>query len=110
MKFRRLKHGVAVKMTGVEKIALYFMWVRGEMWSKRKLKKGEPYRNTLMRPKNKEDEKREEMLRRFMHKHHISFFWKSRADLDDIQFRFTKGFTLGVSELSRRKGLTVKEA
>ena len=88
------KNSATINVSGVEKIALYFMWVRGEMWRKRKFKKGEPYKNTLMRPKNNEDEKREERLRKFMHKHHVSFFWKRGADIDDIQFRFTRGFKL----------------
>jgi hypothetical protein len=103
--FRLNKNSATIHVSGVEKIALYFMWVRGEMWNKKRIKELKPYRNELMRPKHSEDEKREERLRNFMHKHHVSFFWKRGADIDDIQFRFTKGFSLPLPPHAKARGI-----
>ena len=99
------KNSATVHVSGVEKISLWFMWVRDEMWHKKKIKELKPYRNELMRPKHIEDEKREERLRKWMHTRHVSFFWKRGADIDDIQFRFTKDFSLPLPPHAKARGI-----
>jgi len=87
MRFRKLKNGASITLSGVDQITLWLMWIRGTMTHPR-----QSYKKSLLEPKTKEDMNREQRLREFQKRHHIRFYYKRGADIGEFNFRFTKGY------------------